>query len=87
MKADTVVFIISPAAVRSERCQWEVDRTIEFGKRLIPVQWIKVPEAEVPQRLRRLNYTIFAAGHSFAKPLTELATALRKTSTGSALIR
>ena len=26
--ADTVVFIISPDAVTSERCAWEVDRTI-----------------------------------------------------------
>jgi TIR domain/WD domain, G-beta repeat len=78
LMADTVVFIISPASVRSPRCQWEVDRTVELGKRLIPVQWIKVAETEVPDRLRRLNYTIFAAGQPFARPLTELATALRQ---------
>src|SRR5262245_62549839 len=52
LKADAVVFIISPASVRSPRCQWEVDRTFGLGKRLIPVQWIKVDEAEVPDRLR-----------------------------------
>jgi len=44
LKADTVVFIITPAAVRSRHCQWEVDRTVELGKRLIPVQWNKVAE-------------------------------------------
>jgi Tol biopolymer transport system component len=78
LKADTVVFIISPASVRSRRAQWEVDRTVELGKRLIPVQWIKVDEAEVPERLRRFNYTIFGPGQSFARPLAELANALRQ---------
>jgi len=78
LKADTVVFLISPASVRSPHCQWEVERAAELGKRLIPVQWIKVDEAEVPERLRRLNYTIFATGQSFAHPLSELVTALRQ---------
>ena len=77
-KADSVVFIISPASVRSPRCKWEVDRALELAKRLIPVQWIKVDEAEVPERLRRLNYTIFAQGQSFARPLSELVAALRQ---------
>ena len=34
-------------------------------------------ESEVPERLRRLNYIFFREGQSFAKPLTELAGALR----------
>ena len=75
LKADTVVFIITPAAVRSERCKWEIDRAVELGKRLIPVQWIKVNENDVPERLRRLNYTIFGEGQSFARPLAELSNA------------
>jgi hypothetical protein len=76
--ADTIVFILSPAAVRSERCAWEVERAAELGKRLIPIQGKSVPEADVPERLRRLNYIFFSEGQSFAKPLTELATALRQ---------
>jgi WD40 repeat protein len=76
--ADTVVFILSPAAVKSERCTWEVERATELGKRLVPVQGEPVPEAEVPERLRRLNYIFFREGQSFARPLRELATALRQ---------
>jgi hypothetical protein len=76
--ADTVVFILSPAAVRSERCAWEVERAAELGKRLIPVQGVPVPEADVPERLRRLNYIFFREGQSFARPLRELAEALRQ---------
>jgi formylglycine-generating enzyme required for sulfatase activity len=78
LQSDTVVFIISPASVRSSRCKWEIDRTRELGKRLIPVQWIEVPEDQVPEALRKLNYVIFREGQSFARPLTELATALRQ---------
>ena len=76
--ADTVVFILSPAAVRSERCAWEVERAAELGKRLIPVQGAPVLEAAVPERLRRLNYIFFREGQSFARPLRELAAALRQ---------
>jgi hypothetical protein len=78
LSADTVVFILSPAAVRSERCAWEVERAAELGKRLIPVQGAPVPETEVPERLRRLNYIFFREGQSFARPLRELAEALRQ---------
>ena len=76
--ADTVVFILSPAAVRSKRCAWEVERAAELGKRLIPVQGAPVPEAEVPERLRRLQYIIFRNGQSVMKPLAELAESLRR---------
>src|SRR5215831_18293468 len=76
--ADTIVFILSPAAVRSERCAWEVERAAGLGKRLIPVQGKPVPEADVPERLKRLNYIFFNEGQSFARPLRELAEALRQ---------
>ena len=32
-QSDTVVFVVSPEAVKSERCTWEVDRRIELSKR------------------------------------------------------
>jgi hypothetical protein len=31
-QSDTVVYVISPEAVRSERCQWEVDRAVALSK-------------------------------------------------------
>src|SRR5262249_7572046 len=81
--ADTIVFIVSPAAVKSERCAWEVDCAAKLGKRLVPIQLISgqgqpVREADVPERLRRLNYIFFSEGQSSLKPLAELATALRQ---------
>ncbi len=77
-RSDTVIFVITPASIQSKRCDWEVKRTVSLGKRLVPVQWIGVPEAEIPVELKRLNYTIFATGQQFSGPMAELADALRQ---------
>src|SRR5215470_18790338 len=53
-QSDTVVCVVTPAAVKSERCTWEVERTLEQSKRLLPVVHKAVPESEIPERLRRL---------------------------------
>src|SRR5262250_419350 len=74
--ADTVVFVISPDAVASERCAWEVERTVALKKRLLPIVWRSVQEADVPPLLKRLNYIFFDKPHSFAPSLAALATAL-----------
>jgi hypothetical protein len=50
-EADTVVLVVSPEAVKSERCACEVDKTVAWSKRLLPVIWIDVPEADVPAKL------------------------------------
>jgi len=49
-----------------------------LSKRLVPVQWIAVPEADVPAELKRLNYTIFTTGESFSAPLAELVDTLKQ---------
>lgn len=76
-RADTVVFVISPAFVASERCAWEVDKALGLSKRIIPVVLIDVPEAQVPDNLRRLNYIFFNKPNSFGVGLKELSEALR----------
>jgi hypothetical protein len=48
-ESDTVVFVVSPEAVKSERCTWEVDRTTELSKRLLPVIFKPVPEHDFPK--------------------------------------
>jgi hypothetical protein len=75
--ADTIVYVVSPEAVRSERCAWEVEKATSLAKRLIPVVAIAVAEAEVPGSLKRLNYIFFNEPHSFARALGELSSALR----------
>lgn len=75
--ADTVVFVISPESIVSERCAWEVEQTVSLGKRLLPVVWRRVDEAKVPERLRQLNYIFFDRPLGFAGSLQALATVLR----------
>src|SRR5215475_7307602 len=76
-QSDTVVFVVSPEAVKSERCEWEVDRTLELSKRLLPVIFKPVPEQDIPEKLRRLQFVRFDAGRAMNRSIAELAEALR----------
>jgi TIR domain len=58
-QSDTVVFVVSPGAVKSERCVWEVERTIELSKRLLPVIFKPVPIDEIPEKLSSLQFVSF----------------------------
>ena len=75
--SDTVVFVISPDAVKSDRCTWEVDRTCELKKRLLPIVFRSVEAAQVPTRLKQLNYIYFDKPFSFGPSLAALAIALK----------
>ena len=75
--ADTVVYVISPDSIGSQRCGWEIKQTNDTGKRLLPIVWRNVEEAQVPPPLKRLNYIYFDKPHSFAGGLKALAEALR----------
>jgi hypothetical protein len=78
-EADTVVFVITPEAVKSERCGWEVAKTLSLSKRLLPVICKPVPDTDIPEQLRRLQFIRFDSGARVTpKPLGELAEALRR---------
>lgn len=77
-QADTVVFLVSPEAMKSERCAWEVDRALAQSKRLLPVIYKTVLEAEIPEPLRRLQFVRFDTAPGITRPLGELAVALRQ---------
>src|SRR5262245_55203793 len=77
-QSDTVVFVVSPEAVKSDHCVWEVDRTIELSKRLLPVIFKPVPEHDIPKKLSRLQFVRFDTGRGITRPLAELADALRQ---------
>src|SRR5262245_41736588 len=77
-QSDTVVFIVSPHAIKSDRCVWEVDKTLALSKRLLPVVHISVPDNLIPEKLSRLQFVHFDAGRGVTRPLQELADALRQ---------
>ena len=78
LQADTVVFVVSPEAVKSERCAWEVERALARTKRVLPVIFKQVPESEIPEELRSRQFVRFDGGAGFARPLAQLAEALRQ---------
>jgi hypothetical protein len=57
--SDTVLFILTDEYLQSESCKWEVDKSLELGKRLIPVLPKPLESTEVPPALAALNYIHF----------------------------
>jgi TIR domain-containing protein/FHA domain-containing protein len=77
-QADTVVFVLSPEAVKSEPVGWEVSETLRLSKRLLPVVYKSVPETDIPETLRKLQFVRFDTAQGVTRPLAELAKALRQ---------
>jgi TPR repeat protein len=80
-EADTVVFVLSPSSVASQICGWEVERSAELGKRILPVVCRSLAGVAPPPRLQSLNYIFFyadpdAPGSGFGQGLKLLVTAL-----------
>jgi hypothetical protein len=73
--ADTVVFAISPDSVASTVCAWELDESARLGKRLIPVVARRIPDADAPPALGRLNWVFCTESDDKDAALTALDTA------------
>jgi hypothetical protein len=86
-KSDTVVFVVSPEAVKSERCVWEIDKALARSKRLLPVLYKPVADADITEQLRKLQFVRFDTGPGLARPLTQLRRRCGKTLTGFANTR
>ena len=71
-QSDTVVFVVSPEAVKSERCDWEINKTLTLSKRLLPVIYKPVPDAEIPPKLSELQFIRFDTAPGMMRPLREL---------------
>lgn len=77
-QADTVVFVVSPQAVKSQRCAWEVDTALAETKRVLPVIFKTVSDADIPQDLQRRQFVRFDTGQGINRPLAQLVDALRQ---------
>jgi WD40 repeat protein len=77
VQADTVVFVISPDAVKSTICQQEVAFAQSLNKRLAPIVWRQADAGLVPDSLGRLNWIDFQDDARFDDHADELAAALQ----------
>jgi formylglycine-generating enzyme required for sulfatase activity len=75
-EADTVVFCLSDSYVASKICDWEVNEAERQGKRLFPVVGMDMPDDNVPQRLKRLNYIFMRDSVEFDRGIDTLVVAL-----------
>lgn len=57
--ADTILFFITPAAMKSEMCRIEVEYAVKKNKRILPVLLKRVADDIIPRDLARLQYLIF----------------------------
>src|ERR1700733_11106469 len=58
-QADTVVCAVSPESVKSPRCEWEVQRALAEAKRVLPVIFKSVPDADIPAELQKRQFIRF----------------------------
>ncbi|MEK8016451.1 MAG: TIR domain-containing protein, partial [Candidatus Parabeggiatoa sp.] len=61
--ADNFVFFISPDSVTSEYCQHELAYALQYNKRIIPLLITPLPDSEIPDVLRGLQYIDFTENH------------------------
>ena len=70
--AEKIVFLISPDAVASEICAWEVDCAEQLGKTILPVVLRETQDDSIPKRLGRLNFVFMRDDKERSKNLNAL---------------
>src|SRR5580704_1833654 len=76
IRADTVVFVISPDAVASREALKEVEYAASLNKRFAPIVCRRVDDTAVPEPLRRFNFVFFDDPEKFDVSAERLAEAL-----------
>jgi len=74
--ADNFVFVISPDSVASETCNKEIAHAVAHNKRLVPIMRRDVPDKDVPEALRSINWIFFRETDNFDSKFEELIKAL-----------
>ena len=77
-QADTVVFVLSPDAVRPGSVALkEIGFAASFNKRLAPIVFRPVEDKSVPEELAKLNFIFFDDATQFEQSADKLADALQ----------
>jgi hypothetical protein len=76
VKADTVIFVLSPDAISSDICRKEVAFAASLNKRFAPIACPPVDISKVPAELSRLNFISFEDQPHFERNADQLEDAL-----------
>ena len=77
VKADTIIFVLSPDAVASDICAKEVAFAASLNKQFAPIVCKRVDDNAVPEALRRLHFIFFDDDSHFDASMTQLVEALQ----------
>jgi formylglycine-generating enzyme required for sulfatase activity len=75
--ADTVVFVLSPDAAKSDVALKEVAHAASLNKRFAPIVCRRVDDVAVPEALRQLNFIFFDEPEQFEASADRLVEALQ----------
>lgn len=67
--AQNFIYVISPASIQSEYCNWELDQALSHNKRIIPIVAIECPPSSLRESIKELNWIFF---RDFTKGLNDL---------------
>jgi hypothetical protein len=70
--ADTVLFIISPDAIASKWCEWELAQVVKHQQRLGPIVYRPVENDRIPEELSKLQHISFAPPIDFDTAIERL---------------
>lgn len=73
VNCDAVVFVLSPHSVKSKACADEIERTIQLGKRLVPLLLEPVPQESCPEALASPNWMPMKKGFAGGLDASSLA--------------
>ena len=76
-QSGTVVVVITPGAVKSDILKWEVEQAIGLSKKIIPVEWLATPIADLPRQLAELNIGHFMMGEAVFDGLATVVKTMR----------
>ena len=70
LSADTVGVVISADSIASPMCAWEVETAESLQKKMLPLVYRPVADADVPPRLAQLNYIFLREADDFNSGLS-----------------
>ena len=76
-QADTFIFVISQASVKSEICNLEIAHAVKNNKRLTPLVIDEVEPRKVTPELTALNWLFFREGDEFSRAFKDLVDAIQ----------
>ncbi|MEM6325255.1 MAG: toll/interleukin-1 receptor domain-containing protein, partial [Pseudomonadota bacterium] len=71
-ESDTLLFLLSPASIRSQTCAWELGLAEKLNKRIIPVVIEDVEGEVVPAVVAKINYIFLTEAQEFKAGLDKI---------------